>query len=366
VKNRVKSLPTLAAGTACLAVLVSACGSGSDSSQTTSSSSSAGSQTVKVDVGNGTVTLPKGKLRIGIFMNALSNEWQKAVASTAKAQAEAAGHSVTTMDAGFDVGKQLNQIQTAATNKSFDAAVVLPIDGKQECNAVTKILPKANVLVSIVADQACGRDLQTGNGLWPAGALNFVGGDSTVPYFRALLDNAAKLSPGRQRVAIVAGPELNPSTVLEKEAVRQFQPSHPDFKVTDFVYTDFTTPSGYQKTQDYLRAHPEVTVVLSVYSPDLSRGVVNAVKALGKTGKIKIADAGGSKYTVDQIKAGTIQMTLGYFPKENGRLAVQSILDAHAGKPPVRFISDVRAKFGTVDKPLVITKENLSSYTPEY
>jgi ribose transport system substrate-binding protein len=366
MRRRVMWRPLLAAAAAGLAVLATACGSSSNSSSDTTSGSASTGGPTKVSVGTATINVPKSKLRLGILMNSQTNKWQQNFVASATAAAKKAGYSVTVEDANFDISKRLNQIQSAATSKKYDAVVVIPIDGKQECPGLTKILPKANVLVSVAAQQACGRDVNDGEGMWAPGTLNFVGGDSSVIYFRGLLEAAAKQNPGPQTAAIITGPELSSAAASEKKAVSQFAPSHPDFKINDWVYTDFTTPTGYTKTLNYLRAHPDVTMLVSVYTPDLSRGVVNALKASGKLGKVKVVDAGGSQYSYDQIKQGNIQLTLPYFPKEQGAYPVQTIVDAQAGKNPERFVSDVPSGSGTVDDPLVITKDNLSQYTPQY
>jgi ribose transport system substrate-binding protein len=323
-------------------------------------------ETVAVDVGTQAIQLPTGTLRIVILMNAQSNEWQSAFLGAAVAEGEAHGHSVTVLNADFDAQRQLEQIREVAAQREFDAAVITPIDGELEGGAISQELPQANVLVSVAADMICGRHLNSGDDLWQPGTLNFVGGDNSVSYVQAFLGAAARVNPGPQRVALIAGIEQHPATTLALEAVERFRPEQPAFRIEDVVFTDYTTATGCTRTAEYLRAHPDTTMLLSVYSPDLSRGVVHALQELGRLDEIAVADMGGSVYTCEQIAAGTIQLTLPFFPKENARLAVRSILEAQAGRGPRRFITDIPSHYGTMDAPLVVTRDNLDAFTPEF
>jgi ribose transport system substrate-binding protein len=331
-------------------------------------SASGSSGTVAVDVGTGTpIHLKTGKLHIAIFMNDTQNQWEQDVANTAKAQAESYGWTADIVTPGFDVQKQLNQVQTAATNHTYDAIAAVPVDGQLECNAFSKTLPAANVLVSVGAVPLCGKNFESGANLWQPGTLNWVGGTGvTKDFVTSWLNAAAKLNPGPQKALYVVGPEVLTVTNLQKQVVKTWQASHPDFKIADFLYTDFTTPDSYQKTLDYLHSHPDITYILSSYSPDLTRGVVQALKAVGKAGTIKVADSGGSQYSYTQLKDGTIQYTTPLFPKETGQYMVQAIKAAQTGNAPVRYISDIPASLGTPSNIPIITSSNMSIFTPEY
>jgi ABC-type sugar transport system substrate-binding protein len=354
----------LAASAAVTALAFGAAGCGA-SDNATGSGGDPG--TVQVDVGTGTpVRLTTGKLRIGLFMNGITNEGEKNYVESAKETAEANGAELKVFDAQYDSAQQRQQLQQAATNKDFDAVISFTVDGVQACDVLTKTLPQANVLVVVTAGQICGRTDRAGDENWAPGTLNFVGGDSTVAYQQAWVETAARLNPGPQKVAVVVGPELAPFTATEKKVVEDFEKAHPEFDVRDFIYTDYTTPSGYSATLSYLQAHPDTTLFMSVYSPDLTRGVIQALHAVGKAGKIPIADMGGSQYSVEQIKAGTIQFTLPYALRTEAKKAVESILAAQSGKTPERFVSEFPEGMGTPTEPLVVTPENVDEFTPEY
>jgi ABC-type sugar transport system substrate-binding protein len=346
------------------AVALAGCGSGGGSAP-----AAGGADRVAVDVGNGTpIQLKKGALKIGIFMNDTQNEWELNLANTAKATAESYGWTADIITPGFDVQKQLNQVQTAATNKTYDAVVAVPVDGGLTCNAFTKNLPKANTLVVIGAVQMCGNPLAENEALWTPGTLTWVGGTGTSAQFiKSWYDNAAKTNPGPQNAVMVVGPDVLTVTQAERKIYADWSAAHPDFKITQWLNTNFTTPDTYQKSLAFLKAHPEITVIMSTYSPDMTRGVVEALKAAGKQpGETPIVDSGGSKYSFDEINSGYIQWTSPLFPKTTGKLMVEAVKAAQDGKSVPKLTVEIPPELGNLDNIPVFTKSNMSTFTPEF
>jgi len=326
---------------------------------------SAAPKTVSVSVGTGKpVQMKTGPLKIGVFMNAMSNTWQKNITQHEIARAKKYGYSVTVQDFNYDQQKMLNAMQTAVTNKTYDAWIVNPIDGVASCNMLTKTAPQNNIVVAVTGTPICGRDLNPADHLWSPGTYSQTSVAPSWDYYQRWFAATQKANPGAQKVALVLGPANNGADIAAVETAKRFMKAHPEFQVTDYLYGDFTAPTAFSQVQTYLQAHPDTTLLMSIYSPDLSQGTVKAVQSLGKTGKVKISDMGGSQYTVDQIKAGGIQLTLPYYPGLSGDLAVESIHDAQMGKtPPIRVYDEVP---GGLAKAQVITSANVGSFKPQY
>jgi ribose transport system substrate-binding protein len=337
------------------------------SSSTKSDSGTAGKDTVPVDVGdNVEVKLAKGSLNVALLMNGMTNAWQAEVVRSATAEAKSAGAKLTVFDAAYDLGQQMNQIRTIAAGEKYNAVIVTPVDGAQECDALTKTLPAANVLVSVFAQPICGLEAKSGEDLWAPGTLNFVGGDSGFAHATQEIAAAAELNPGPQEVVFVVGPELAPSPRVEVAAAKAFSAAHPEFNIVDYVYTDWTTAGGYAAMLAYLKAHPNITVVVSDYGPDLTRGVLNALNATGMADSVSVIDAGASKEMADLIPTGQIQASIPIFPTEHGKLTIDSLVQAQSGDAPARFITNIPAKWGTVDDRVVISKDNVADYEPQF
>jgi len=360
------------AGAVCVAVVLAACGSTSSSSSSSTSSAAASgssaaadsSATVPVDVGTGTpVQLKTGPLKVGIFMNAQSNQWQQNLAAKAKETAESFGWEATVLDFNFDQQAMSNALQSAASSNSYDAIAVMPIDGQQSCNMLTQTMPESNIVVTVGGTTICGRDLETGDEMWAPGTLSYNTVAPSYDYAKLFLESAVEQFPGPQKVALVVGPEQNGNTITMHALVEELKKTNPEFEITDFINTDYTTPTTFTAVQGYLQANPETTVLLSVYSPDLSRGVVQALQAEDLIGKVKVADMGGAQYSVDQIKAGALQLTMPYYPQTTGANLMKSIKDAQDGKAPVRVNDEIPG--GLAEAP-VITSSNVDTFTAQY
>jgi ribose transport system substrate-binding protein len=376
VRIRVKQSLTAVAA-ASLALALAACGGSSSSSSSSAAASSEapaasaassaapGSGTVKVDVGTSTpVELPAGKLKVGVFMNAQSNKWQQVIVAAEKKQAESYGWDLTVLDFNYDQQKMMDAMQTAVTNKTYDAWVVNPIDGNASCKMLTETAPQANILVTITGTTVCNRDLNKTADLWAPGTYSYHALAPSPDYERAWFAAVAKLNPGKQKVAIVVGPAANGASILTQNVAKEFEAANPDFHVTDYINSDYTAPTTFSATQAYLQAHTDTTLILSIYSPDISQGVVKALTSLNLVGKVKMSDMGGSQYTVDQIKAGAIQLTMPYYPGTMGTNAILAMKDAQEGKtPPLRIYDEIPGGIGSA---LVVTKDNIATFTPQY
>ena len=364
-----------------LTVVVAACGGGGSSSSSATSSGSSGStvetesassssESVNVDVGNGkTVELPKGKLKIGVLPNALSNEYTKVWAKSAEEEIEAKGGEPVLLDPNFDPVTQLNQVQTAIQQGSINAGVIITIDGSSMCNVLSKEAPEANVLISTTVTPICGIETkpaakESPENLWSPGTLNFVGSSSFYGFDKAWAEEAGKQNPGPQKVAVILGPANLSQTHNFENAVKEYSEEHPEFEILGIVNTNFTSPDVLAKTANFLQANPDTTVIMSVNSPDDTRAIVQAVKEAGLEGKLTVGDIGASKYSFEQIEKGTLQYSMPYFPKNVAKLGVDSIFEAQEGKEVPRFVDD--SEFGTAEEPIAITKANVKEHEPSF
>jgi ABC-type sugar transport system substrate-binding protein len=356
------------ASAAAAAMILAACGSssgaGASSSGPPASGAAPAAGTVAVDVGTGTpVKLSKGKLRVGIFMNAQSNQWQQNFANGAKAQAESYGWQATILDFGFDGQKMLDAFQSAVTKKTYDAWVVVPIDGNAECKMLTETAPKANILVTVGGTTVCNRDLNATAELWAPGTYSYHAMAPSPEYIKKFFAATGELNPGKQNVVFLGGPAANGAVIAFKKFGNEYMAAHPDFQIKDYLETDFTAPTTFTALQAYLQAHRDTTIVMSCYSPDVSRGGVKALDSMGLAGKVHFTDVGGSQFTVDEIKKGVIQATFPFYPKTQGTNAVIAIKDAQDGVTPKRIYDEIPGGLANV-KP--ITKDNVDSFKPEY
>lgn len=353
-----------------LALSVAACGSDDDDNSSTGDPTTNTPETpatVQVDVGNGTpIELPTGELRVGWFATATNNEHLQAMQRTLEESADEFGWKLRVYDAAFDPAKQLNQIQNAIQGKQIDAAIVMPVDGNLACKPVTEDLPAAGILTLVHLAPICGHEVDDGPNSWEPGLLTFIGSTDNITLNRSWINAAAELNPGPQQVAMVMGPAIGAQAIAINAALDAFNADNPDteFKVVEQIETYYTTTEALEKTKALLQANKDISLIMSVYSPDVTQGVLQALKEAGKLGQIPVADAGATKFSVEQIKEGNIQFTVEQRPIDLSRLSMQAILDAQQGKTVEKWIDDLPADFPSSD-PLIITIDNVDDFTPQ-
>jgi ribose transport system substrate-binding protein len=354
-----KSRAILAAGST--AVLLALAGCAGNTSGNPGNQGPAG--TVAVDVGNDmTVNLKTGQgLKVAVFIPGVANEFGLEQERAAKETAKELGMDMTLFDAGYDPNKQLNQMQTAMTSGNFDAAVVMALDGVMSCKLLTHDFAKANILTSLsgapLCDDGANHTGKSVDEVWAPGTLNFVGSNTTRDYVDGWLAAAAKANPGKQKVVAVLGPAVNTQTRVTEAALAKLAADNTGYSVAT-IYTDWTTTDAYNKTQTYLQGHPDTTLILSASSPDLTRGVIQAEKGAGLSGKIHIVDVGFGKFQIQQLDAGNVQLSTMLFPYNQMKANLESIAAAQRGDAGSRFVDD--SVIGTAKNPFVVTKESIS------
>jgi ribose transport system substrate-binding protein len=367
---QVKRRAVGAAGLSAVIALVAAgCGSSNDKSNTGTSSAASGSNSgsVSVDVGNGKpIEFKKGqKLRLGLFLPGSGNQYMKSYTASGLAEAKKLGLDVKVYDPAFNATTQVNQMQNAIQQKAIDLAVVHAADGTVTCNAVTKSMPAANILVNAViipqCDTGTSQTGKSGDELWVPGMLNFVGSNNTLGWNVKWFEAAAKANPGPQKAALILGQATGGQSRVIQKALKLWQTQNPgsQFKVIDTVNTDYSAPDTFKKTQSYLQAHPDVNVLMVASSPDQTQGAVKAVDQAGKAGKVKIINSGGDPYSIDGIKKGSIQLTMPQFPTTSVKLAIDSVVNAARGTKQPKFVDDSASGGNSIDNPLITTKANV-------
>ena len=305
-------------------------------------------------------------LKLALFIEIGTNSAVQSTIQGVRDTAAKNGFKFDVFDARFDVARQINQMQTALGN-GYNAWIVVPVEGSQVCDMVTKQAPARNVLVAQATGTACGRSSKEGADLWAPGTLTYVGGNEVPSAFEAIMLQAIADNPGPQKVGILTGPNLHPITMSFDKALETITKDHPDFKVVAKYRTDYSPPDNQIKTQTMLQANPDLTIIVGAYT-NMSKGAVPALEAAGKLGKVKVYEAGGTAWSVEALRKGWIQATTGFYRKSAAEAAVQALLDAREGKPvPHVILNDGHALIAGQEAGHVgiVTTANVDGYVSE-
>jgi ribose transport system substrate-binding protein len=291
-----------------------------------------------IDLGDGkTVMGGCAPLHIALLMAATNNTHLQSAMKGAKEAAEKIGATIDVFDPNWSPSVQYNQAQNVISSGKYNAIVAEMNDGNQACKILSETAREKGVLVSVANEPICDRAANEGDALWSPGTLNYVGGSQGRGPFRDWIMDVAKENPGKQKVAVVTGPDLNANTINTDLALKDVKAKYPDFEIVAVVRTDYSVVQGNSKTLPLFQAHPDLTILISNYS-DMTRGAVQAAKQAGAlgNGKLKIYDSGGNVWSFQAVKDGQIESTRTLLPYTEMYESVMAINAAWQGKTPPR------------------------------
>lgn len=374
LKALLRALAVLGAVIA-LAAVVAACG-GSDSSSSgsteaateeavggnTENAASEEGGKATIDLGTESLEVEKKTPKIGFFAFGLS-----AYELSYKAEIEEMnenGSDVTWLEAKYDPALQLKQLQTALTTHEFDAWIIEAVDAEGVCNIVSKEAPAAGIPVGIIVSPTCGKALEPwGEGVWAPGTLNFVSDTANVTWFTHVFETMKKplgITPST-KVGALVGEHISAQTQAVEAGLKAA-----GIETMETAETDYTAPEGQAKAQAMLSRNPDIEVIINGYE-GITPGVIAALKEAGKKpGEVKIGDIGGSsEITVPNMEAGWLQASAVYDPKTIAKTAIEQMELAFNGEQGPRTLP-ADPPGASVEKPAVVTKENLATFEPTY
>lgn len=355
---------------ALLVLGVVACGGGGSSSSTEAEPTpteetgggeeeeAAGGEDISIDVGTATLEYPAGTEPNIAYFGSSGAAYQEVARETAEAVAKKYGYSLTYFDNKFDPAQQLKDMQNALSGGEYNAWISESNAGQIICSTVKKAGAE-NIAVVQVTNFTCEQgEAPAGEEAWTPGTLASVGASTTITYYEKFAEKAKELLVPNAKVGVINGPATIATSTELKNSLEGA-----GIEIEDEVNTAYLTPEGLKEAQTMLQAHPDINVIITIYS-DLTVGAVRAIEAAGKTGDIQVMDLGGNALNKKLIEEGKQTMSAPYYPASVSTQAVEAIHKAFSGEPVEKFYDGFSA--GSIEEPFFVTKETAAEYEPEY
>jgi ribose transport system substrate-binding protein len=239
----------------------------------------------------------------------------------------------------IDVEKQMqiveNMIQTG-----IQALVITPSGSREIVSALVKA-KNAKVPIIIVdtrvdAKAAADAGVKTETFV---GSDNYAGGKLAGEYL-------VKVSGGKAHVGILEG---IPGHETGDSRMRGFRDAVKDAAGITIVASqpaNWERDQGFNVFQNMLQAHPDIDSVFAC-SDLMALGAVEAIRAAGKTGTIKVIGFDALDDAKKAIAAGTMAASVAQFPSEMGKAAVESAVKVIRGES---LPADINVKLALVTK----------------
>jgi len=239
----------------------------------------------------------------------------------------------------IDVEKQMqiveNMIQTGiqalcitpSGSREIVSALVKARDAKVPIVVVdTRVDPKAAADAGVRTETFVGSD-------------NYEGGKLAGEYL-------VKTSGGKARVGILEGIPGHETGDSRLRGFRDAVKASPGITVVASQPANWERDQGFNVFQNMLQAHADIDSVFAC-SDLMALGAIEAIRAAGKTGAIKVIGFDALDDAKKAIAAGTMAASVAQFPSETGKAAVESAVKVIRGEA---LPADINVKLALVTK----------------
>ncbi|HWI74632.1 MAG TPA: substrate-binding domain-containing protein [Baekduia sp.] len=263
----------------------------------------------------------RAPVRIGVVLNALDNPFFVAVYEGARAEVGRRGARATmrSVISNAELREQAAQVR-ALHPEQPDCYVVNPITAT---NLVGALRGARGPIVDIdspvdpVAARRAGVRIRT-----------YIGTDD-VAAGRLAGAHMAALLPSGGEVALVGGLAGNVNNGRRLQGFAQgIRGSR--LRVVARTNADYNRTKAEIAAEQMLRAHPRIAGFFAA-SDLMALGIADALRAAGKTGKVRIIGLDGIAEALDAVASGAISATVSQYPYVMGEMAIEACVAAARG-----------------------------------
>ena len=225
----------------------------------------------------------------------------------------------------IDVERQM-QIVENLLQTNIKALCLTPSGSREIVPAVVKA-NRAGIPVVIVDTKLDPAAAQQAG----AKVLSFVGSDN-YEGGRIAARFIVEQSHGQARVAILEGIPGHDTGDQRLRGFRDGIRDAPGVTIVASQTANWERDQGFNVFQNMLQAHPDIDTLFSC-NDVMALGAVEAIRAAGKTGSIRVVGFDAIDDARKAIAEGTMAASVAQSPSEMGRIAVENALHALRGEP---------------------------------
>jgi ribose transport system substrate-binding protein len=181
---------------------------------------------------------------------------------------------------------------------------------------------------------------------------------------KILGENFIKIADTKGKIAILTG-GLGAMNLNERiEGFKDVIAQYPELKIVSLQANNDDESLALSQAEAILQSHPDLLAFVGVNAP-AAPGAARAVKAVGKKGEVKIVGFDTVPITLDFIRQGYIQGTVGQRPYMMGYVSIKVLYDIHMGKE-IQLPEGFTSEDGIIDTGIIfVTPENIDEHFPE-
>jgi ribose transport system substrate-binding protein len=242
----------------------------------------------------------------------------------------------------LDVERQMQIIENLIETH-VAVLCICPSGSKEIVPAVGKA-NRAGIHVIIVDDQ-----IDEGAAAQQGVSFDTYIGSDNVEGGRIAGQYLVAASGGSARLALLEGIPGHQTGDARLQGFRDAIRSAPGVTVVVSQTANWERDQGFTVFQNMLQAHPDIDSVFAC-SDLMALGAIEAIRASGKSGKIRVIGFDALDDAKKAIAAGTMDASVAQFPSEMGKAAVENAVKVIHGE---KVADDIKVKLELVTKDTV-------------
>lgn len=255
------------------------------------------------------------KIKIGITLYSLKNEFTVRIANAAEVKANELGIELVVYDGNYDPSTQISQVETMISD-GCDGIILNPQDA-QACapcvdKAVEAGIPVVGVNTRVESDKLTSY----------VGSQDVLAGEMEMQKIADLLD-------GKGNIVIIEGPMGQSAQIERKEGIQNILEKYPDIKVLAEKTANWSRSEGMTVMENWLQAFDEIDAVVAE-NDEMALGAREAIKASGKD--IPAIGVDGITDALAAVEEGNLIASIFQDGAGQGSKAVEVLYDVIKGK----------------------------------
>lgn len=255
------------------------------------------------------------KLKLGITLYSLKNEFTVRIANAAEKKAKELGAELVVYDGNYDPSTQISQIETMISD-GCDGIILNPQDAEACSPCVDKAVEAGIPIVGV-------------NTRVQNDKLTSYVGSQDVTAGEMEMQNIADLIGGKGKIVIVEGPMGQSAQIERRKGIQNILDKYPDIEVLAEKTANWSRSEGMTVMENWLQAFDQIDAIVAE-NDEMALGAKEAAKAAGKD--IPAIGVDGITDALNAVESGDLVASIFQDGAGQGSKAVEVVIDAINGK----------------------------------
>lgn len=255
------------------------------------------------------------KLKIGITLYSLKNEFTVRIANAAQAKAEEMGADLVVYDGDYDPATQISQIETMISD-GVDGIILNPQDA-DACSPCVDKAVEANIPI-VGVNTRVNNDKLTSY----VGSIDVTAGEMEMQKIADLID-------GKGKIVIIEGPMGQSAQIERRQGIQNILDKYEDIEVLAEKTANWSRSEGMTVMENWLQAFEDIDAVVAE-NDEMALGAREAIKASGKD--IPAIGVDGITDALKAVEKGDLVASIFQDGAGQGSKAVEVVIQAIKGE----------------------------------